>query len=491
MVNNVTHERELREVPCGKCLHCRMTRVSEWTTRMICESLMYNHVYFITLTYDSDIIKDMPDIIADTHAVEHSFNSTHKPILSPLTLCKRHTQLFWKRLRKNTGIKFSYYLCGEYGHKYGRPHYHAIVWSDDPITRDQFFNAWKLCSTQGFDYDDLKVPHFDQYGNPRDPIACYGYVTKYLFKDFKFSDLPTYRLHQETYKKLRDEAVSSRFDNINGNFYYDNELNISVPYERIENDFSFANFYAKEFNSFTTCSRKCAIGSRYLSEHLSEYRKGDLRIFGIHGQNLIFPSYYTRKIKESLCPTKAISQKTCKPISTSSTYSLLSYVYNSQSYMLDVFDDISYHNIDRETSIEDSRVLYSRERLNKKFFTFYDFYDCVNKCYFMYIHDPINKAHGYSVLKYDYHSRQYNVIDFYKVSEVVSYLYTCYKSLYDTLLKPFEDFRQLHEKDKKDYIYKVFGTEERFQAEKDRINKIVMRNREIRQANYKLKHQIF
>ena len=39
---------------------------------------------------------------------------------------------FFKRLRKqyakrSNGIKLRYYACGEYGDRYGRPHYHAIV----------------------------------------------------------------------------------------------------------------------------------------------------------------------------------------------------------------------------------------------------------------------------------------------------------------------------------------------------------------------------
>lgn len=487
VVNPCTHIEEEREVPCGKCLHCRMTRVSEWTTRMVCESLMYAHVYFITLTYDSDIIKDRPDVLADTHACVHSFNQFHRPQLAPLTLCKRHTQLFWKRLRKNTGKKFSYYLCGEYGHKFGRPHYHAIVWSDVEITRDEFLNAWQLCSVSGFDYDDLKVPHFDQYGKPRDPIACYSYVTKYLFKDFKFTDLPTYKLHKKLYDDMYTAAMSN-YDNINGKFYYNKIENYVQSLETIQNDYSFANLYAKNYDSFTTCSRKCAIGSRYLQEHIQKYSKGDLRIFGIHGQNLIFPSYYTRKVKEYLCPYKPISQETGKPVSPSSTYSLLSYVSRAQDTLFDLFESVAFYSVLGE---DDTRVVHTRERLEDRYFNRYDFYDCMNKCYFMYMRDDCCGAHGYVLLKYNRHIRRYDLCDFVKVQDILPYLLGHYQSLYDTFIKPFEDFRQLREKEKADYIYKVYGTVERFEAEKERIYSIVMRNRDIRQAQYKLKHQIF
>ena len=39
----------------------------------------------------------------------------------------KELQLFFKRLRKNTNQKIKYFACGEYGEKFKRPHYHAIV----------------------------------------------------------------------------------------------------------------------------------------------------------------------------------------------------------------------------------------------------------------------------------------------------------------------------------------------------------------------------
>jgi len=44
------------------------------------------------------------------------------------SLDKREFQLFFKRLRKALdGRKLKYFACGEYGERYGRPHYHAVV----------------------------------------------------------------------------------------------------------------------------------------------------------------------------------------------------------------------------------------------------------------------------------------------------------------------------------------------------------------------------
>ena len=59
--------------------------------------------HFVTLTYNDD---ELP-----------AGGSLHYP----------HYQKFMKRLRRNARQKFRFYMCGEYGDKYGRPHYHAIL----------------------------------------------------------------------------------------------------------------------------------------------------------------------------------------------------------------------------------------------------------------------------------------------------------------------------------------------------------------------------
>ena len=99
-------------VPCGKCPECLKRRSSQWAFRLMEHDKVCRSSYFLTLTYDTSSV----------------------PITDGLymTLCKRDTQLFWKRLRKKLHSygcdqKISYYLVGEYGTKSERPHYHAIV----------------------------------------------------------------------------------------------------------------------------------------------------------------------------------------------------------------------------------------------------------------------------------------------------------------------------------------------------------------------------
>ena len=97
------------EIPCGRCIGCRLERSRQWALRMTHEASLHTENCFLTLTFDPD----------------------HLP--SPPTISKRDVQLFLKRLRKHLEPKkISFFACGEYGEEFGRPHYHAIIFGYDP-----------------------------------------------------------------------------------------------------------------------------------------------------------------------------------------------------------------------------------------------------------------------------------------------------------------------------------------------------------------------
>lgn len=89
------------QLPCGQCIGCRLERSRQWAVRCVHEAQMHDFSVFVTLTYD------------DAH-------------LRGRSLCYRDFQLFMKRVRRNKGpVRF--YMCGEYGESYGRPHFHACL----------------------------------------------------------------------------------------------------------------------------------------------------------------------------------------------------------------------------------------------------------------------------------------------------------------------------------------------------------------------------
>lgn len=94
-------------LPCGQCVGCRLERSRQWAIRCVHEASMHKDNAFITLTYDNE----------------------HLP--EDASLDYRHFQLFMKRLRKSYGADIRFYMAGEYGDTYGRPHYHACMFNFD------------------------------------------------------------------------------------------------------------------------------------------------------------------------------------------------------------------------------------------------------------------------------------------------------------------------------------------------------------------------
>ncbi len=90
--------------PCGQCLPCRINKRRIWTHRLLLELYGHEEACFLTMTYANEHLPS-----------DHLVN-------------KATCQKYLKRLRKYyAGRHIRYYLVGEYGGLYGRPHYHAIL----------------------------------------------------------------------------------------------------------------------------------------------------------------------------------------------------------------------------------------------------------------------------------------------------------------------------------------------------------------------------
>jgi hypothetical protein len=137
--------------PCGKCPPCIRRRVSGWAFRLNKQSEQSNSAHFVTLTYN------------DEHITKTKSGLD--------TLVKADLQKFFKRLRKLTKEKISYYAVGEYGTDGQRPHYHIILFNANPKIVE---NAWSI--------NDVSIGniHFGDVGQ-----ASVGYTLKYISKEKK------------------------------------------------------------------------------------------------------------------------------------------------------------------------------------------------------------------------------------------------------------------------------------------------------------------
>lgn len=88
-------------------------------------------------------------------------------IATPL-LSKDELQRYFKRLRKESGLKIKYYACGEYGDDKERAHYHAIIFGIGTSQED--YDLLNECWGLGFIY--IRDVNYK---------AC-AYVAKYIGK---------------------------------------------------------------------------------------------------------------------------------------------------------------------------------------------------------------------------------------------------------------------------------------------------------------------
>lgn len=138
-------------LPCGKCLSCRQRKAQEWAVRCAHESQLHESSLFVTLTYSDDHLP------ADG-GLDHS-----------------HFREFMRRARRRWG-RLRYFMCGEYGEQYGRPHYHALVFGA-PVPRDRMeieskSEAHRLWRSE--EIDDLWRLGAAPFGSVTFASACYA-----------------------------------------------------------------------------------------------------------------------------------------------------------------------------------------------------------------------------------------------------------------------------------------------------------------------------
>lgn len=142
------------EVPCQKCMSCRVAKKSEWAARILLEASCHPQNCSITLTYEN----------------------------APEQLEHRDWQLFIKRLRKHLDPKkISFFMAGEYGEIKMRPHIHAILFNhtfDDleyvstNSKGNQIFTSKILTEIWGKGFTQVGPVNFDT------AAYCASYVTK-------------------------------------------------------------------------------------------------------------------------------------------------------------------------------------------------------------------------------------------------------------------------------------------------------------------------
>lgn len=147
-------------IACGQCVGCRLDRSRQWAIRCVHEASLYENNCFITLTFNDNSLMQRDN---------------------PYSLEVRDYQLFMKRLRKKySNKKIRFFHCGEYGEKYGRPHYHACLFNFDFPDKSLWSiqNGNRLYTSQSL--QELWPYGFSTIGDVTFESAAY--VARYIMK---------------------------------------------------------------------------------------------------------------------------------------------------------------------------------------------------------------------------------------------------------------------------------------------------------------------
>ena len=225
------------QLPCGQCVGCRLERSRQWATRCMHEASLYRNNMFITLTY------------ADEHLPEDR------------SLNYDDFQRFMKRFRKRyKGIEerngkraIRFYMAGEYGEQFGRPHFHACI-----------FN---------FRFDDQKV-------FKRTPSGSLIYTSQ------KLSDLWPFGYASIGDVNFQSAAYVARYimKKVNGQM-------ADSHYEFVTDDGEIV----KRRPEFTKMSLKPGIGFNWYEKYKTDVYPHDYVI--VNGRKVRPPRFYDKKFK--------------------------------------------------------------------------------------------------------------------------------------------------------------------------------------------------
>lgn len=214
-------------LPCKNCSGCRLDKARVWATRCVMESTLWQRNCFITLTYNN------------------------KWLPSDWSLQRDEFPLFMKRFRKKFGSGVRYYHCGEYGDKFGRPHYHAIL-----------FN---------FDFEDKK---FHKMSGDH-PLYVSNELSK-LWK-FGFSSVGSMTFDSACY------VARYCMKKINGKLSFDHYLS--------HVDLDTGEFVLRE-REYSTMSRRPGIAKGWYDKYKSDVYSKDFLMF--NDKKIRPPSYFDR-----------------------------------------------------------------------------------------------------------------------------------------------------------------------------------------------------
>lgn len=160
---------------CGHCAHCRSQKKVAWSSRVIADYNAFNQkAVFLTLDYADSHLPNARPVYNQKTGEVYRYASGMPRLMGDL--CRPHANAFFNKFKTyyqrkfNTKFEGKYFLCGEYGGRFGRPHYHALILGID-INQIEVIKLLESC----WKYGRCKIEA------PRNAEHCIKYIAGYLF----------------------------------------------------------------------------------------------------------------------------------------------------------------------------------------------------------------------------------------------------------------------------------------------------------------------
>lgn len=139
--NKYSKEYAPFQIPCGKCISCRLESARQTAIRCVHEAQMHDDNIFLTLTYNNENLGT--NVLDYTHFqtfIKDLRNNIYQELLDSMFphLVQSEQRRIWNQLPKERRnelygkIKIGVFAVGEYGTKSGRAHWHALIFNYRP-----------------------------------------------------------------------------------------------------------------------------------------------------------------------------------------------------------------------------------------------------------------------------------------------------------------------------------------------------------------------
>lgn len=172
----------INNVPCNNCLECVKDRQNEYIVRTVEEQRKRGTMCFFTLTYSPQALPMTEDLEIDENTGE-ILNAS-----SGVQTLRRSDVTYWlhafRKKYKRLGLKcdFGHLICGEYGPRTFRPHYHGVILGLQKEDIDILMKMWS--DKYGF-VQYTMIPSLI-----KDVESVARYCSKYICKNKDWNIIP-------------------------------------------------------------------------------------------------------------------------------------------------------------------------------------------------------------------------------------------------------------------------------------------------------------